>query len=212
MAKHSKFYIHFCKVLKICRIPQIKNFSPTFFGLFCQSSYYSYISSQKVLRCFLKCFSMVPYLDFFSGRHMGQHQTFSMHFLSPQDINPQRVQFNGWYTIKAEKEGQTVIVFSYKLNLSIASLKNRSCSSTSSWKMNFSFNDWKLAEQKGIWPIEPSILFSHMMHSKHKAAAASSRPLFFKPSKIMVGCAIHTTKERRRRRWSAGGTLGKTWL
>ena len=78
--------------------------------------------------------------------------------------------------------------------------------------MNFSFNDWKLAEQKGIWPIEPSILFSHMMHSKHKAAAAaSSRPLFFKPSKIMVGCAIHTTKERRRRRWSAGGTLGKTW-
>ena len=125
MAKHSKFYIHFCKVLKICRIPQIKNFSPTFFGLFCQSSYYSYISSQKVLRCFLKCFSMVPYLDFFSGRHMGQHQTFSMHFLSPQDINPQRVQFNGWYTIKAEKEGQTVIVFSYKLNLSIARLKNR---------------------------------------------------------------------------------------
>ena len=141
---------------------------------------------------------------------MGQHQTFSMHFLSPQDINPQRVQFNGWYTIKAKKRGQTVIVFSYKLNLSIASLKISACSSTSCWKMNFSFNDWKLAEQKGIWPIEPSILFSHMMHSKHKAAAASSRPLFFKPSKIMVGCAIHTTKERRRRRWSAGGTLGKT--
>ena len=105
------------------------------------------------------------------------------------------------------------MVFSYKLNLSIASLKDRACSSTSSWKISFSYNDWKLAEQKGIWPIEPSILFSHMMHSKHKAAAAaSSRPLFFKPSKIMVGCAIHTTKERRRRRWSAGGTLGKTWL